>query len=53
MRRRLQDQVGVPAEVWQDTVRRVLGAEGLVGGRFRTTLDASGSFRDASGRFLV
>jgi len=50
VRRRLQDKVGVPAEVWQDIVRRVFGDEGLAGGRFRTTLDASGRFPDASGR---
>jgi len=45
VRRRLQDTVGVPAEVWQDIVRRVFGAEGLAGGRFRKTLDASGRLR--------
>jgi len=42
---RWQDKVGVPAEVWQDIVRYVFGAEGLAGGRFRTTLDASDAFR--------
>jgi len=44
VRQRLQDKVGVPAKVWQDTVRRVFGAERLAGGRFRTTLDPSGCF---------
>jgi len=48
----LQDKVGVPAEVQQDIVGRVFGAEGLAGGRFQTTLDASGRFPDSSGRFL-
>jgi len=41
----LQDKVGIPAEVWQDIGRRVFGAEGLAGGRFRTTLDTSGCLR--------
>jgi len=40
VRRRLQDKAGVPAEVGQDIVKRVFGAEGLAGGCFRTTLDA-------------
>ena len=31
VRRRLQDNVGVSAEVWQDIVRRVFAAEGLAG----------------------
>jgi len=35
VRRRLQDKVIVPVEVRQDIVRRVFGAEGLAGGRFR------------------
>ena len=33
MRRRLQDKVGVLAEMQQDIVRRVFGAEGLAGRR--------------------
>jgi len=37
---RLQDKVGVPAEVRQNTVTRVLDA----GGHFWMTLDASGRF---------
>jgi len=37
----LQDKVGVSAEVQQDTVRRIFVAEGLAGGRFWMTLDAS------------
>jgi len=44
VRRLLQDKVCVPAEVRQDTVRRVFGAERLAGGRFRATLDASERF---------
>jgi len=53
VRQRLQDKVGVPAVVRQDIVRHVFDAEGLAGGRFQTTLDASGRFPDASGRFFV
>ena len=53
VRRRLQDKVGVPAEVWQDIVRRVFDAERLAGGHFPATLDASGHFPDASRYFLV
>ena len=45
VRRRLQDNVGVPAEMRQDIVRCVFGAERLAGGRFPTTLDAFGRLR--------
>jgi len=41
----LHDTVGIPVEVWHDIVRRVFGAEGFAGGRFRMTLDASGRLR--------
>ena len=40
VRRRLQDKVGVPAEVRQDIARWVFGAERHARRRFRTTLDA-------------
>jgi len=40
--RRLQDKVGVPAEVRPDTVRRVFGTEGLADGRFWTLFSMTG-----------
>jgi len=47
VQRRLQDKVGVPAQVRQDIVRCVFGAEGLAvaGGCFQTPPDVSGRLR--------
>jgi len=51
VQQRLQDKVRVPAEVGQDIVRRVFGAEGLAGGRFRTLSERLRTLFSMTGEF--